>query len=91
MSSYDGVIIGAGIGGLVSGCYLAKEGLDVVIVEQHSMLGGYCVSFRRGGIRMGADNGRMQEKQILNKFFVEGLYLAGHWDSEETCSEGFYV
>jgi phytoene dehydrogenase-like protein len=46
---YDVVIIGAGIGGLVCGCYLAKAGLKVLIVEQHYKPGGYCTSFQRGG------------------------------------------
>lgn len=45
---YDAVIIGAGIGGLVCGCYLAKAGMKVLIVEQHTRPGGYCTSFRRG-------------------------------------------
>lgn len=28
---YDAIIIGAGIGGLVCGCYLAKAGIKVLI------------------------------------------------------------
>lgn len=44
---YDAVIIGAGIGGLVCGCYLAKAGLRVLISEQHFKPGGYCTSFKR--------------------------------------------
>ncbi len=46
---YDAVIIGAGIGGLVCGNLLAKAGLDVLLVEQHYMAGGYCSTFRRRG------------------------------------------
>jgi len=46
--SYDAIIIGAGIGGLVCGCYLAKAGMKVLIAEQHHTPGGYCTSFRRG-------------------------------------------
>ena len=45
--TYDVVIIGAGIGGLVCGCYLAKAGMKVLIGEQHFKPGGYCTSFRR--------------------------------------------
>jgi len=48
---YDVIIIGAGIGGLTCGCYLAKAGLKTLIVEQHSMPGGYCTSFQRKGYR----------------------------------------
>jgi len=48
---YDVVIIGAGIGGLVCGCYLAKAGLKVLIVEKNDKPGGYCSSFERNGYR----------------------------------------
>ena len=30
---YDAIIIGAGIGGLVCGCYLAKAGMKTLIVD----------------------------------------------------------
>jgi phytoene dehydrogenase-like protein len=46
---YDVTIIGAGISGLVCGCYLAKAGLKVLIVEQHDKPGGYFTSFKRKG------------------------------------------
>ena len=46
-AQYDAVIIGAGIGGLVCGCYLAKAGMKVLIAEQHYKPGGYCTSFKR--------------------------------------------
>lgn len=49
-NSYDAIIIGAGIGGLVCGCYLAKAGLKVLIAEQHYQPGGYCTSFKRKGL-----------------------------------------
>jgi phytoene dehydrogenase-like protein len=45
--SYDAIIIGAGISGLVCGCYLAKAGMKVLIAEQHFKPGGYCTSFKR--------------------------------------------
>lgn len=48
---YDVVIIGAGVGGLVCGCYLAKGGLKVLIVEQQPKVGGYCTSFIRNGMK----------------------------------------
>jgi phytoene dehydrogenase-like protein len=44
------IIIGAGIGGLVCGCYLAKAGLNVLIAEKNFKVGGYCTSFKRGGV-----------------------------------------
>ncbi len=46
---YDVIIIGAGISGLVCGCYLARAGMSVLIIEQHDKPGGYCTSFKRKG------------------------------------------
>jgi len=46
---YDVVIIGAGIGGLTCGALLAKNGLKTLLIEQHSIPGGYCTSFKRKG------------------------------------------
>jgi len=46
--SYDVVIIGAGIGGLICAAQLTQAGLSVLLVEQHYMVGGYCSTFRRG-------------------------------------------
>jgi len=48
---YDVIIIGAGIGGLVCGCYLAKAGMKVLIVEKNDKVGGYCTSFKRKGFK----------------------------------------
>src|SRR5258708_35539149 len=45
--SYDAVIIGAGIGGLICANLLAREGLSVLLTEQHYMVAGYCSTFRR--------------------------------------------
>src|SRR5688500_14906297 len=47
--SYDAVIIGAGIGGLICANLLARDGLSVLLIEQHYMVGGYCSTFRRNG------------------------------------------
>ncbi len=52
--TYDVIIIGAGIGGLVCGCYLAKAGLKVLIVEKNPKVGGYCQSFTRDGFTFDA-------------------------------------
>jgi len=46
-SDYPTVVIGAGLGGLICGAYLAKQGIPVTVVEQHSIPGGYATSFDR--------------------------------------------
>jgi phytoene dehydrogenase-like protein len=51
---YDAVIIGAGVGGLLCANLLARSGLQVLLVEQHYMVGGYCSSFRRKGFTFDA-------------------------------------
>ena len=44
MSQYDAIIIGAGHNGLTNAAYLAKAGLNVVVVEKNEYIGGAAVS-----------------------------------------------
>jgi len=44
MKKYDAIIIGAGHNGLTNGAYLAKAGLDVVVLEKNDFIGGAAVS-----------------------------------------------
>ncbi|HYL05398.1 MAG TPA: NAD(P)/FAD-dependent oxidoreductase [Thermoanaerobaculia bacterium] len=46
---YDVVVIGSGVGGLITANLLARDGARVLLVEQHYMAGGYCSTFRRAG------------------------------------------
>jgi len=46
---YEVIVIGAGLGGLAASCLLAKRGVDIILIEQHSIPGGACTSFRREG------------------------------------------
>ena len=52
--AYDAVVVGAGVGGLVSANLLARARLRVLLVEQHYMVGGYCSTFRRKGFTFDA-------------------------------------
>jgi len=73
-NTYDAIIIGAGIGGLVCGCYLAKAGMKVLICEQHYKPGGYCTSFKRGGFTFDAAAhcfGGYRKDGITRKIFDE--------------------
>ena len=45
--NYDVIIIGAGIGGLSTGLYLAERGLKTLILEAQALPGGLCTSFER--------------------------------------------
>lgn len=46
--NHPAVVIGAGLGGLCCGAYLARAGVPVTLVEQHSIPGGYATAFDRG-------------------------------------------
>ena len=43
------VIIGAGITGLTAGIYARRSGFNVTLIEQHSIVGGMCTSWKRKG------------------------------------------
>lgn len=53
---HDVVVVGAGIGGLTAGALLAHRGLDVLVLDQHYLPGGFCTSWprvvRRGDERL---------------------------------------
>ena len=44
MSHYDAIVIGAGHNGLTNAAYLAKAGLNVVVLEKNDYIGGAAVS-----------------------------------------------
>jgi len=44
MRHYDAIVIGAGHNGLTNAAYLAKAGLDVIVVEKNDYIGGAAVS-----------------------------------------------
>ena len=43
------IIVGAGIAGLTAAIYMKRSGLDVTLIEQHSISGGMCTSWKRKG------------------------------------------
>lgn len=51
-NTYDTIIIGAGIGGLTTGNFLAKAGQKVLILEKHFQVGGYVTTYKRKGYPM---------------------------------------
>ena len=44
MKRYDAVVVGAGHNGLTAGCYLARAGLSVLVLERREVVGGACVT-----------------------------------------------
>ena len=41
------IIVGGGLGGLIAGAKLSKEGFQVLLIEQHNIVGGCATTFRR--------------------------------------------
>ena len=70
--NFDFIIIGSGIGGLVSGIVLAKEGHSVCILEKNHKAGGNLQAFERDGYKFSTGLhyiGSMDEGQTLHRFF----------------------
>ncbi len=66
------VIIGGGIGGLVSGALLAKEGYKVTVLEKNTIIGGGLQTFKRCGVSFPTGMhifGGFQEGGNLRKLF----------------------
>lgn len=45
--SYDAIVVGGGLGGLTSGAFLARHGKRVLVLEQHTVVGGCATTFKR--------------------------------------------
>jgi hypothetical protein len=49
MDNFDVIVVGAGMGGLISGAILAKkENMKVLVLEKNSRIGGRIISFGKG-------------------------------------------
>ncbi|HOG24893.1 MAG TPA: NAD(P)/FAD-dependent oxidoreductase [Bacteroidales bacterium] len=75
-NKYHVAIIGSGLGGLVCGYILSKNGLRVVILEKNSLPGGCLQTFVRKGVKFETGMhyiGSMDEGQPLQRYFK---YLA---------------
>lgn len=71
-TKYDIIIAGSGLGGLVCGYILSKNGYKVLIVEKNPQIGGCLQTFRRGGVKFDTGMhyiGSMDEGQVLRRFF----------------------
>jgi all-trans-retinol 13,14-reductase len=76
-NEYDVIVVGSGIGGLTCAALLSKRGYRVLVLEQHSQVGGYCSSFKRNGFvfNTGVENvSGLWEKGPIN-FLLKKLGL----------------
>ena len=71
------VVIGGGLGGLVSGALLAKEGYKVTVLEKNAIIGGGLQNFKRQGISfptgMHVFGGFDEEGQLRKLFSYLGI------------------
>lgn len=66
------IIIGGGIGGLVTGALLSKEGYQVTVLEKNAIIGGGLQTFKRNGVSFPTGMhifGGFQEGGNLRKIF----------------------
>lgn len=71
---YDVIVIGAGLGGLTAGAKLAREGMKVLLIEQHSRPGGCATTFRRGAYTLEVGLHEMDGpgvRDVKNRIFSE--------------------
>lgn len=69
---YDIIIIGSGLGGLLSAVLLAKEGKKVCVLEKNNQYGGNLQTFVRNKIIFDTGvhyAGSLHNKQILYRYF----------------------
>ena len=78
--NYDTIIIGAGHNGLVTACYLAKAGQNVLVLEKRNVLGGAAgteETFPGFKMNVGAEHAHLFRKEILDELGLvnDGLVI----------------
>jgi all-trans-retinol 13,14-reductase len=71
--TYDVVILGSGLGGLLCGAILSKFNQKVCVLEKHHQVGGNLQTFVRKGIKFNSAMhyvGSLDEGQILHQVFT---------------------
>jgi len=72
MEKFDVIIIGSGLGGLLCGNILAKEGMKVCIIEKERLPGGNLRSFTRHGMKFETGihyTGSLEPGQPLHRYW----------------------
>ena len=91
MSEFDTIVIGSGAGGLTTALSLARVGQRVLVLEQHSLPGGWCHSFSLEGFLYSPGVhyiGQLQPGGRLRQIY-EGLGVANDLTFLELNPDGF--
>ncbi len=65
------VVIGAGVGGLSTACYLANRGADVHVIEKNEQLGGRASRLEEDGFRFDMGPSWYLMPDVFERFFAE--------------------
>ena len=81
---YDVIVVGGSLAGLSSALTLRKQGLDVLVLEQHNLPGGVATSFVRGGVEMEASLHEMscigsKEHPLKARKYLESFGINVDW------------
>ncbi|NHJ22230.1 MAG: NAD(P)/FAD-dependent oxidoreductase [Candidatus Lokiarchaeota archaeon] len=84
--SYDVVIIGAGNGGLTAAAELAMRGVNLLLLEQHNLPGGFASSFVRGRFEFetslhelydwGPESNKGGTRRLLERYELDSEFVA---------------
>jgi all-trans-retinol 13,14-reductase len=88
---YDAAIIGSGLGGLLCGAILSKEGMKVCVLEKNASTGGSLQNFRVHGASFDTGLhyiGSMLPGQVLYRYW-DYLGLPGKLRLERLSTDGF--
>jgi len=69
-TGFDAIVVGAGIGGLTTASIMAKDGMDVVVLEREDRVGGRALSIKGSEV---SDRGADWYREILGRHYC---YLA---------------
>ena len=72
----DVVIVGGGHNGLICGAYLARAGLDVLVLERNSRCGGALFSTERDGFSL--EHGGIDHSTVVASTIPDDLGLERH-------------
>lgn len=78
---YDAIIIGAGMGGLMCGNFLARRKKNILILEHNHQPGGLMAGFRRKGFYFDAGDQSIENAGIVFPLLKQlGLYNPADWE-----------